>query len=151
MDVKSWMRQLPMIEARIRAREAQIQKYRDMATRATSSMEATRVSGTGSRSRVESAVVRICDLERDVMGDMDELRRYRRDVMAVIQRVPDVRHRDILEMHYITGWSLQRIADEMHYQVRWVQILHGQALNEAMAALRDMPETVRFYSLEIGD
>ena len=46
---------------------------------------------------------------------------------------------------------LQRIADEMHYQVRWVQILHGQALNEARAALRDMPETVRFYSLEIGD
>ena len=149
MDVKSWMQQLPMIEVRIRAREAQIQKYRDMATRATSSMEATHVSGTGSR--VETAVVRICDLEQDVKSDLEELRRYRRDVMAVIQRVSDVRHRDILEMHYITGWSLQRIADEMHYQVRWVQILHGQALNEARAVLRAMPETVRFYSLEIGD
>jgi hypothetical protein len=38
----------------------------------------------------------------------------------------------------------------MHYQVRWVQILHGEALNDARAVLRGMPETVRVYSLDIG-
>lgn len=151
MDVKEWFRQMPQIEARIRARNSQIRKYRDMATRATSSTEAARVSGSSSRSRVEEAVVRICDLEMDAKEDMEQLRKYRRDVMAVIGRIQDARYRDVLEMHYVTGWSLQRIADEMHYQVRWVQILHGQALNEARAVLRAMPETVRFYSLEIPD
>lgn len=151
MDVKDWFRQMPQIEARIRSKDAQVRKYRDLATRATSSMEATRVSGTGNRSRVEDAVVRICDLQVDATEELEQLRRYRRDVMAVIRRIQDVRHRDILEMHYVTGWSLQRIADEMHYQVRWVQILHGQAMNEARKVLRGMPETIRFYSLEIGN
>ena len=151
VDVKEWFRQMPKIEARIRSREAQIRKYRDMATRATSSTEATRVFGSSNRSRVEDAVVRICDLEQDAREDLNELKRYRRDVMAVIRRIRDVKRRDILEMHYVTGWSLERIADEMHYHVRWVQILHGQALTDARDVLRTMPETVRFYSLEIGD
>lgn len=151
MDVKDWFRQMPQIEARIRSKDAQVRKYRDLATRATSSMEATRVSGTGNRSRVEDAVVRICDLQVDATEELEQLRRLRRDVMAVIRRIQDVRHRDILEMHYVTGWSLERIAEEMHYHVRWVQILHGQALTDARNVLRTMPETVRFYSLEIGD
>lgn len=151
MNVKDWLRQLPQIEARIRSKETQIRKYREMATRATSTIEATRVSGTGSRSRVEDAVVHICDIEQSVRDDLAELARYRRDVMAVISRVTEVKRRDILEMHYVTGWSLRRIADEMHYQERWVQILHGMALNDAREILRDMPETVRIYSLEIGD
>ena len=151
MDVKDWFRQMPQIEARIRSKDAQVRKYRDLATRATSSMEATRVSGTGNRSRVEDAVVRICDLQVDATEELEQLRRLRRDVMAVIRRIRDVKRRDILEMHYVTGWSLERIADEMHYHVRWVQILHGQALTDARDVLRTMPETVRFYSLEIGD
>ena len=151
MDVKDWLRQLPQIEARIRSKEAQIRKYREMATRATSSMEATRVSGSSNRSRVEDAVVGICDLEESAKEDLRELAMYRRDAMEVIRRVPDVRHRDILEMHYVTGWSLRRIAEEMHYQERWVQILHGLALNEARRVLRGLPETIRIYSLEIVD
>lgn len=151
MDVKDWLRMLPQIEARIRAKEEQIRKYRVMATRATSSTEATRISGSSNRSRVEDAVAWICDLEEDAQEDLRELYRYRRDVMRLIGKLPDVRHRDILEMHYVTGWSLRRIAEEMHYDVRWVQILHGLALNAAREALRSMPETVRFYSLYIGD
>lgn len=151
MDVKEWLRQLPQIELRIRSKEAQVRKYRVMATRATSSVEATRVSGSSNRSRVEDAVVRICDLDADVQKELEELRVYRRDAMAVIMQIPDVRQRAVLEMHYVTGWSLRRIADEMHYQERWVQVLHGLALNAAREVLRGMPETVRIYSLEIGD
>ena len=63
MDVKEWFRQLPQIEARIRAKRAQVRKYRELAARATSSTEATRISGSSNRSRVEDAVVNICDLE----------------------------------------------------------------------------------------
>lgn len=151
MDVKEWFRQLPQIESRIRAKRAQVRKYRELAARATSSTEATRVSGSSNRSRVEDAVVNICDLEAAALVELEELSLYRRDAIAVIRRVPDVRQRDILEMHYVTGWSLRRIADEMHYQERWVQILHGQALNAARQILRTMPETIRIYSLDVGD
>ena len=151
MDVKEWLRQLPQIEARIRSKETQVRKYHDMATRATGTVEATRVSGASNRSRVEDAVVRICDLELDSRAELAELAMYRRAAMAVIRKVLDVRQRDVLEMHYVTGWSLRRIAEEMHYQERWVQIIHGQALNAARVVLRSMPETVRIYSLEIGD
>lgn len=151
MDVKEWFRQLPQIEARIRAKRAQVRKYRELAARATSSTEATRVSGSSNRSRVEDAVVNICDLEAAALQELEELSLYRRDAMAVIRRVPDVRQRDILEMHYVSGWSLRRIAEEMHYQERWVQILHGQALNAARQILRGMPETIRIYSLDVGD
>ena len=131
MDVKELLRQLPQMEARIRSKEAQIRKYREMATRATSSTEAARVSGTGSRSRVEDAVVKICDLEAEVRRELYELEARRGQAVSVIGRVSDIRFRDVLEMHYITGWSLRRVAAEMHYDERWVQILHGKALNAA--------------------
>ena len=106
MDVKEWFRQLPQIEARIRAKRAQVRKYRELAARATSSTEATRISGSSNRSRVEDAVVNICDLEAAALEELEDLALYRRDAMAVIRRVPDVRQRDILEMHYVSGWSL---------------------------------------------
>jgi len=150
LNVKDWLYRLIGIELRIKSKEAQVNKYRELATRATSSFEAARISGSSNRSRVEDCVVSICGVEDDARRELDELRRYRRDAMNVIRAVPDQRHRDILEMRYVTGWPLSRIAEEMHYQVRWVQILHGQALNDARAVLRGMPETVRVYSLDIG-
>lgn len=150
VNVKDWLHGLIGIELRIKSKREQVRKYRDLATRATSSFEATRISGTSNRSRVEDCVVSLCGVEDDAREELEKLRAFRADAMAVIRAVPDQRHRDILEMRYVTGWPLSRIAEEMHYQVRWVQILHGEALNDARAVLRGMPETVRVYSLDIG-
>lgn len=151
MNVRDWLYQLIGIELRIKAKQEQIRKYRELATRSTGTFEATRVSGTSNRSRVEDAVVNICSAEEDVREELAKLQAFRLEAMSVIGAVQDQRYRDILEMRYVTGWSCRRIADEMHYDRRWVEILHGRALNAARAVLRGMPETVRNNSLDIGD
>ena len=148
VDVKDWLYGLIGIELRIKSKRAQIAKYREMATRATSTTEAVRVSGTPGRSRVEDAVVALCDVEAEALAELAALQKFRQDAMTVIHAVRDPRRRDILEMRYVTGWKLSKIADEMHYQVRWVQVLHGEALEDARAALRQMPEIVRVYALD---
>lgn len=151
VNVRDWLHQLIGIELRIKAKQEQIRKYRDLATRSTGSFEATRISGTSNRSRVEDAVVNICSAEEAVQEELDKLYTFRSEAMAVIGAVQDQRYRDILEMRYVTGWSCRRIADEMHYDRRWVEILHGRALNAVRAVLRGMPQTVHNNSLDIGD
>ena len=151
INVRDWFYQLIGIELRIKSKKEQIRKYRELATRSTGSFEATRISGTSNRSRVEEAVVSICSAEEAVREELDKLYAFRSDAMAVINAVQDQKYRDILEMRYVTGWSCRRIAEEMHYERRWVEILHGRALNAARAVLRGMPETVRNNSLDIGD
>lgn len=134
VTVKDWLRGLIDIELRVKSKNEQIRKYRAMAIRSTSG--------------IENSVVSLCDAEAAARKELAKLYAYREDVMTVIRAVPDQRRRDILEMRYVTGWPLSRIAQEMHYHIRWVQILHGKALNDARAVLRGMPETVRVYSLD---
>lgn len=146
MTVKEWFRSVRGIEPRIRSKEEQIRRYRDMAERATGSMTALRVSGGESRSKVESGVVGYIMAETAIGDELWKLVQLRRDVMAVISAMPDQRYRDVMEWHYLTGWTWERIAAEMQREVQWVYVLHGYALNSAREILKSSM-LVHVYSL----
>ena len=142
VNVKDWLHELIDIELRIKSKNEQVVKYRALAINSS--------LATQSSNGIENCVVSLCDAEADALKELAKLCAFRKVAITVIRAVPDQRRRDILEMRYVTGWPLSRIAQEMHYHIRWVQILHGKALNDVRAVLRGMPETVRIYSLDIN-
>lgn len=149
VTMKDWFRSIRGIEARIRAKEAQRDRFRALAMRAgVGSFEATRISGTGNRSRVESGVIDALDVEERIREDICAMLKMREDVAFVIDQMEDTRYRSVMDMYYLSGWTWMHIANEMRYDVKWVQRLHGRALLEARVILNMHPEIVRRNRIE---
>lgn len=149
VTMKDWFRSIRGIEARIRAKESQRDRFRALAMRAgVGSFEATRISGTGNRSRVESGVIDALDVEERIREDICAMLKMREDVAFVIDQMEDTRYRSVMDMYYLSGWMWMHIANEMRYDVKWVQRLHGRALLEARVILNMHPEIVRRNRIE---
>ena len=72
-----------------------------------------------------SSVIRITD---SINFDIQRLCTVKRLVNDAIDAVEDMRYRRVLELRYRNYMSWERIAEEMTYDPRWVQELHGRAL-----------------------
>lgn len=101
----------------------------DRATRATPSLEAERVSGTGSRSRVEQAVVTKADLERQLDSMIDEARAQRKSIQDAIEALADPRERRLLELRYIDGRSWASVTMRLEISEPYSYVIHESALN----------------------
>jgi len=77
------------INAEIDGIYSEIERYREIASKATSSFNATNGSGTATRSKVESAVCRIVDLEAKADGRISELIDLRDRIQDAIDQLPD--------------------------------------------------------------
>lgn len=128
MTAKEYLRQLLRRDARINALIERRQRYRELAD--VRGVAYGDVSGGGSRhgSAVEDCAVRIVELEREIDRRIDEYVDLVRQAEAAIDRVPDARCRDVLRYRYLSGWTWEKIAEQMHYDERWVRHLHGLAL-----------------------
>lgn len=98
------------------------------ATRATSSVEAERISGTGARSRVEAFMIRKIDLERQLDAGIDKLNAERYRIQDAIDRVEDKDQRSLLDMRYIDGKRWLFIMDALHISEPTSYRMHRAAL-----------------------
>lgn len=113
-----------------------VDNWYDAATRGTGSMEAERVSGTGERSRVETAVCRMVDFEREqhLTARIDALVDMRQSAERIIKRIQAPRQRELLRLRYLQDrsweWTWDKIAEKMQISRRSVDAVHGGALQE---------------------
>lgn len=106
----------------------------ESATRATSSYEAERVSGTGERSRLESLMIRKIDLERQLDAGIDRLNAQRYRIQDAIDAVKDTDQRSLLDMRYIDGKRWLFIMDRLHVSEATSRRIHHAALDAFMRA-----------------
>lgn len=130
MTAKEYLRQLSRKDARINALVERQRRCRELAERRTAVYRDTPGGGRRCSSSVEEYVAKIIDLEREIDRRIDEYVGLTREIEAAIDRIDDDRYRDILRFRYVNGWGWERIAREMHYELRWIYRLHGRALRE---------------------
>lgn len=71
MNAKDYLSQVFRLDQRINSKLEQVSSLRDLATKATASIHAKRVSGTKQLSPMENAIVKLIDLKREVDCDID--------------------------------------------------------------------------------
>lgn len=114
--------------AEIKALTEQIEQITVMATHCTAGWGTVTVMGSGyATSRVETAAVKLADVRSRLDERVKEYIRQRMAIEAEIEAVPDSLSRQVLEMRYLTGWSVERIAEELDVSPRWVQGAMSQA------------------------
>lgn len=129
MDVRQTLEEARDSIKRAKAIRARMALYTDLATSATSSMEAVRVSGTGNRSKVEGNVVRLIDA-RDILDR--ELARCE-GVIAQAERLVSMlkgTKYSVTAYRYLMGMNWEEIAPLVGYEKRQVHRYHGWALQE---------------------
>lgn len=137
ISARAYLEQIGNATRRLEDMSYRAQRYRDMARRATGSMEATRTSGTGGRSRVETNVNSCIDLAADIDRRAAVLRAQYETACEMIEGVQDAAGRELLELRYLRGMRWEDIGRRMGYELRQTYRLHGRALQEVQAQMTE--------------
>lgn len=135
MTAKEYLQQAYQIHRSIQARKQQVARLRELAECATSIANAARVSGTPARSKVESTVCRIADLQAMIQQDLCRLAEKYEEIQRIIDKVEDDTCRNILSLRYLSFLTWEEIAEKMDYNERHVRRLHGIALQKVKDVL----------------
>lgn len=128
MTAKEYLSQGWLLDQRIDARIAERERLMAKVTAARSPS----LSGMprGGKHDWTDAVDRAADLSAEIDADIKELCRLKREIGETIDRVDDYKCRTLLELRYRNYYTWERIAEELHYEVRQVYRLHGEALQK---------------------
>lgn len=74
-----------------------------------------------------NAIMRIDEVERSIKSDISHLSEDRAKLVRKINRLPE-QFADVLYHRYVDGYSVERIAAEMHYSTRSIIDKHKRAL-----------------------
>lgn len=133
--VKRYLMEYQALVCRRDALLWELERMRDATTRATGRITQTRLSGTANHGGNEDALLRVVDGEARLLMLIEHLCEALVARLAVLETLPDERHKTLLTLRYINGRSWEQIGYDMHYERTQVFEIHGQALEAAQAAM----------------
>ena len=128
MTVKEYLSQARYLDMRINSKIQQVASLNDLATKATSALTGMPHNPNHATSTMEETIVKIIDLQAEINSDIDRLVDLKQEITATIKAVGNNEYQTILEKRYLCFLSWEKIAVDMGYSIRNVQILHGKAL-----------------------
>lgn len=128
MTPKEYLSKYSALNARIDAKLAQAERLRHLAQSTGGHSDSNGIHSTQPYDKVGEITAKIVDLEVEINKEIDELVDLEREIRDIISRVSDANQRAVLEMKYISGWTLKRIANELNYSLVHTKRIHNLAL-----------------------
>ena len=101
MTAREYLSQARMIDSRINSKLVELQRTRELATRATGTVSDMPRNPTPDLQQMESRVVKIVDLEKEINAEIDELVDLKRDIRELIAQIRKPEYRTVLELRYL--------------------------------------------------
>ena len=130
MNAKEYLSQARNLDQRIITKTQMIDSLNDLATRCTTTYSDMPKSPNHGNSRLEECVMKIMDLEEQILHDMDKLVDLKKEITYVIRSISNPEYQDLLAKRYICCESWEKIAVDMNYELRYIHKLHSRALQE---------------------
>lgn len=127
MDARRFLKRAILIDHRIEARAEELKRLETRMRGGTVRMEETVSRGSKQRG-LEDPVAEAEAMRDEIARDIEDMCRVKREINEVIDSVESEKHRTVLEMRYRNGWTVERIAKELHYSYQHVVRLHREAL-----------------------
>jgi hypothetical protein len=135
VDAKAYLSQTYRIDKRINSKLEQIVSLRELATKATSTLNNTPVSGTRNVHSMEGIIAKMVDLEAEINRDIDTLVDLKREIVSVIKKISNPEFQTLLELRYLCFKTWEQISVDMGYSIQNAYKMHDRAL-EAVASLK---------------
>ena len=130
MTAKEYLSRAFYLNMRIHSKNEQIAVMNALATKVTSTLSDTPVSGTKNDQKMEDVILNILEYENELKDAMNELVTLKREIRDVIEQVGNDEYRVLLEMRYLSSKRWEQIAVEMGYSIEHVYHLHREALKK---------------------
>lgn len=127
-DVRTFLREVRHSYLYTQVLCERAERYREMATKATSRADALRTSGTPGRSKVETYVLEMVDVHDELKRATEKLMEKSRKAEKLIGLLKDERYRAVLQLRYLCGMKWEEIAHDLFISSRWAHMLHSQAI-----------------------
>lgn len=134
MRAKEYLRQLEKLDRMIENKLIERQRWRDLSTDTTAAIRGERVQSSGDLQRMETAIVSMIDLEKEIDDCIDRLVDTRRDVISVIEQLNATEY-DLLHKIYVQHIPLYDVATNSDKSYSWTTTVHGRALKNVQNIL----------------
>lgn len=138
MTAKEYLSQVRFIDRLINSKLEQLSRLRETATKATTTISDMPRSDSPDLQSMETTVVKMIDMEREINTDIDRLVDLKRATVAAIAALKNTEQQLVLEQRYLCYKSWEQIAEELCYSVRHVTRLHGEALKNFLIPDEDV-------------
>jgi DNA-directed RNA polymerase specialized sigma subunit len=131
MNAKEYLSQALWLDQMILSKLEQLETLKSLSMKVTSSFAEEKISGGNvEKSKMESTIVKVIDLEHEINADIDRLVNLKKDIQDTINMMDDINQQLLLELRYLSGKGWDEIAASMGYDPRTVYRIHGKALKE---------------------
>ena len=95
---------------RVKNLNRELEEWRTIATNITQKLTPVTVKNHDNESKVERCAIRISEIEKDILEEISAAEEYREQITVAVEGIKDTRRRELIEMRYITGLSVNNIA-----------------------------------------
>ena len=125
--IKQFLKSYLELNKEINQRLDEIAQIRSLAEKTTTILTGMPKGGGYTR---EDTYIKLHEVELEVDKYVDKYVDLKHEIEAYINKLNQPIYRTIIRYKYINGYSFQKIAFKVNYDIRHVQRIHGYALNE---------------------
>lgn len=127
MSTKEWLMRAWKIDNEIAALERELILARERTMSVTGHANDVKVQ-TSNRNTTEDAIHKCIEYQQKIKERIDYLYSVKQEIFDAISKVENSSHRTLLDLRYLRYMTWERIAEELHLDLRYVYRLHGVAL-----------------------
>lgn len=128
MEAKEYLESIKTANKIIDRKLKERDQLEELRYKITQTLKTVCVSGGGTNGGFTVASDGLIDLEREIDREIDRFVDLKREVGAMLAKLKNPRHYEVLHRRYIMFESFEKIAVDMGYTYRNVCYLHGRAL-----------------------
>ena len=119
MNAEKYLEQIAILDRRIKNKTRDMERWRESAEYSSTDYGTERVQSTGSKSRMENAIIRSLGLEEQIKKDVAK----RNSIIADLDRLSEthIEPYSVLYGIYVLGQAYKDIALEMDKSLSWVR------------------------------
>lgn len=136
MTAHDYLSQITDLDESIKSKVLYIGKLKDEAKRTSAKLEGERVQSSGSKQKMEKAVVKYVHIEQTELQDLRDRRQAILDTMAML---PTLEH-DVLFKYYVLGYKLNDIKKAYNRSYQWARDKRRYALKLLQKILDERKE-----------
>ena len=129
MTAKQYLNQIRNLDLRIQSSAEEVMQLRALTENITASFS-ERVQSSSAGDGFAEIVAKIADLEIEINAMTDELILKKQRVNYEMHNMKNNLYAALLIERYCNGKTWDQIANNLNYDIRYIQKLHGRALQE---------------------
>ena len=129
-EKRIYLGQYQRIQNRIFGLTNELEKWKAIGEKVNNAMGIGGGSKQANNSKVEKSAVNTMEILKAIQAEVDEAEENRQRIIDTINNAPKLRHREILNMHFVNGMSVEKIARRLKKEEKTVSNAITNALRE---------------------